>query len=74
MHGCGVSVPAAAALAATTWGFNGDWHMPKGAMFTMGFMSCTVAAGANVPKETPLIGSTVSVDGKLPIEHASVAP
>jgi hypothetical protein len=48
-HGCGVSVPPAAAVADATCGFSGDWHMPKDAMFTIGFMSCTVAAGLDPP-------------------------
>ena len=29
-QGCGVSTPLAAAVAATTWGFIGERHIPKG--------------------------------------------
>jgi hypothetical protein len=57
MHGCGVRTPLAAAVAAATWGFAGDWHMPKGAMFTCGSVSCTVAAGF-VPPYVSFVGRT----------------
>jgi len=36
MHGIGVSTPIAAAVAAATVGFDGEMHMPKGMMFTIG--------------------------------------
>lgn len=36
MQGCGVKVPAAAAVAAATTGLAGLWHRPKGAMFIIG--------------------------------------
>ena len=36
MHGMGVSTPKAAAVAAATMGFDGDWHMPNGGIFIMG--------------------------------------
>jgi len=42
-HGCGVSTPCAAVVAAATCGLAIDWHMPKGATFTFGFMSFTEA-------------------------------
>lgn len=35
-HGIGVNTPNAAAVAATTAGFAGLIHAPKGMMFTMG--------------------------------------
>ena len=35
-QGCGVKTPMAAAVAAATWGLDGDWHMPNDAMFTLG--------------------------------------
>jgi hypothetical protein len=38
-QGCGVSAPAAATVAAATRGLSGDWHIPKGAMFTSGLVS-----------------------------------
>lgn len=36
MHGCGVSTPCAADVAAATCGFERLEHMPNGAMFTDG--------------------------------------
>jgi hypothetical protein len=48
-HGCGVRTPAAADVAAETCAVIGDLHMPKGARFVTGFMSCTVAAGLEPP-------------------------
>ena len=73
MHGWGVSTPNAAAVAAATCGFLGEEHMPNGARFAIGFMSCTVAAGS-APPYVSFVGRTDSLPGKLPIEHASVAP
>ena len=37
MHGCGVSTPNAAAVAAATMGLAGLIHMPNGAIFTIGW-------------------------------------
>jgi hypothetical protein len=51
----------------------GDRHTPKGARLVAGFMSCTVATGF-VPPYVPFVGATISFDGELPIEHATVAP
>ena len=45
MHGCGVSTPRAAEVAAATCGFAGDVHIPKVAMFVIGTMSWMVATG-----------------------------
>jgi len=36
MQGIGVSTPDAAAVAEATVGLARDWHMPNGAIFTMG--------------------------------------
>ena len=36
MQGIGVSTPNAAAVAAATIGLAGDWHIPKGMMFSIG--------------------------------------
>ncbi len=36
MQGMGVNTPMAAAVAAATIGFAGDWHIPNGGMFMMG--------------------------------------
>ena len=35
-HGCGVKTPSAAAVAAATCGFAGDWHMPNGMILVIG--------------------------------------
>ncbi len=36
MHGCGVSTPSAAAVAAATSGLASDMHVPNGAILTNG--------------------------------------
>ena len=46
MHGWGVKVPMAAAVAAATAGLVGVVHMPKGRMDAIGLLSWIVAAGA----------------------------
>jgi hypothetical protein len=73
MHGCGVSTPMAADVAAATWGLLGDMHMPNGAMFTFGLLSMMLAAGW-FELCTRLAGSTESVPGAAPNEHAIIAP
>ncbi len=44
-HGCGVSTPIAAAVAAATWGLVGALHMPNGMMLVLGMWSMMLAAG-----------------------------
>jgi hypothetical protein len=44
-QGIGVNTPKAAAVAAATVGFDGDWHMPNGKMLTNGLLSMILAAG-----------------------------
>ncbi len=44
-HGIGVKTPIAAAVAAATVGLAGDWHIPNGAMLTIGLLSIIFAAG-----------------------------
>lgn len=44
MHGCGVSTPSAADVAAATCGFDSVVHIPKGMMLTFGAKSWMVAA------------------------------
>jgi hypothetical protein len=39
MHGCGVSTPNAADVAAATCGFDGVVHIPNGMMLTIGAKS-----------------------------------
>ena len=72
-HGIGVSTPSAAAVAATTLGFDGEMHMPKGGMFAPGAMSVIVAAG-RPSIITRLSGGTSRVDGASPNEHIKAAP
>jgi hypothetical protein len=55
-QGMGVSAPMAAAVAAATSGFAWVWHISNGAMFTIGFMSMTVAAGLLSPLAGPMGG------------------
>ena len=45
VHGCGVSTPNAAAVAAATAGFASEVHIPKGCIFTIGAVSAIVATG-----------------------------
>lgn len=73
IHGIGVRVPRAAAVAAATVGLAIDWHMPKGIMFTMGTLSIMVAAGIP-PAITRAAGSTIKVPGAIPKEHLIAAP
>jgi hypothetical protein len=73
MHGCGVSTPIAAAVAAATCGLVGLMHIPNGAMLATGVKSMMFAAGI-FEQATRLAGSTVSVDGATPKVHARVAP
>lgn len=67
-HGAGVNTPAAAAVAATTWGFDGDEHIPKDIIFFIGTLSIIVATGELQPK-TLFSGVTVRDDGAAPKEH-----
>lgn len=72
-HGMGVSTPSAAAVAAATVGFDGDWHIPKGGMFTIGLLSMMLAAGGP-PASTLLAGRTASELGATPKLHVIIAP
>jgi hypothetical protein len=73
MHGCGVSTPIAADVAAATCGLAMLMHIPNVAMLVIGTKSMTVAAGI-FEQVTPVTGSTVSVDGAAPNVQAKVAP
>lgn len=73
MQGIGVSTPSAAAVAEATVGLAMDMHMPKGAMFAIGWLSMILAAG--VPPALHLLaGSTLSVEGAMPNVHIIMAP
>jgi hypothetical protein len=73
IHGIGVSTPSAAAVAAATVGFAGDWHIPNGMTFTMGMWSMMLASGIWFVN-TLLVGSTTSELGAMPKEHCMLAP
>jgi hypothetical protein len=72
MHGCGVSTPDAAAVAAATCGLAVLEHMPNGMTFAMGTWSVMTATG--VPDWTLWVGGTMREDGVVPNVHCSVAP
>jgi hypothetical protein len=72
MHGIGVSTPNAAAVAAATVGFEGEMHIPNGAILTIGLLSIMFAAG--VPVRTLLAGRTIREEGAAPKLHCSMAP
>jgi hypothetical protein len=74
MHGCGVSVPSAAAVAAATWGLLGVVHMPNGGMDAIGLLSWIVAASAPPAWTGAPCGIAVSVLGARPNEHVRAAP
>ena len=72
-HGIGVSAPIAAAVAEATVGLASDWHMPNGAMLTIGLLSMMFAMG--LLSIIGRIGSMmVSGVGAFPNEHFSCAP
>jgi hypothetical protein len=73
MHGCGVSTPIAAAVAAATCGLDGLLHMPNGAMLTIGMKSWIAALGW-LSITVRRSGRTARLDGLLPNVHASWAP
>src|SRR5262245_40069562 len=73
MHGCGVSTPSAAAVAAATIGFEGVMHIANGMMFTIGLWSWMLAAGTLL-QFTRLIGNTTNADGAVPKLQVSCAP
>jgi len=73
MQGIGVRTPIAADVAEATDGFASEAHIPKGMMFTMGWLSMIVASGW-FPVVTLLTGSTTRLLGAKPKLHCSVAP
>ncbi len=72
MQGIGVSTPKAAAVAAATVGFDGQVHIPKGRIFTIGLLSIILARGMELT--VLLFGRTFITDGAIPKEHISFAP
>lgn len=71
-QGIGVSTPKAAAVAEATVGFDGQVHIPKGSIFTIGLLSIIFARGIEVM--VLLFGRTFITDGAIPKEHISFAP
>ena len=69
-HGCGVSVPLAAAVADATCGLAIDVHIANGGTL-LGATSVTTPAAAVADTSTP---EAAKVDGAVPNEHCSVAP
>jgi hypothetical protein len=68
MQGMGVSTPCAAVVAAATWGFANDEHMPKGMILVIGILSMMVPADI-LPVLTLLLGKSTNVLGAAPKEH-----
>ena len=72
MHGCGVSTPIAAEVAAATNGFAIAVHIPKGRILVIGMLSKIVAAGGAAL--TLCTGRTDKVLGTSPNEQFKMAP
>ena len=73
MQGMGVSTPMAAAVADATVGFAKDWHIPKGAILTMGLLSMMLPIAKFI--HLGRMGSkTENVPGAIPNVHCSIAP
>jgi hypothetical protein len=70
IHGWGVSTPIAALVAAATWGFAGDIHIPKVGMLAIE-MSVTTPAGVPPCTVTPV---AENVAGIAPIVQVSIPP
>ena len=73
IHGIGVSTPMAADVAEATVGLANDWHIPNGAMLTIGLLSMMlpIAMFINLGR----VGSMIdNVDGANPNVHCSIAP
>jgi hypothetical protein len=63
----------AADVAAATVGFANDWHIPKGAMLTMGLLSMMLPIAIFI--HFGRMGSmTENVPGAIPNVHCSIAP
>jgi hypothetical protein len=73
MHGIGVRIPSAAAVAAATVGLLKVVHMPNGMMFTIGLLSMIVATGISVDI-TRFSGNTMYDAGATPKLHWHIAP
>ena len=67
VHGIGVSVPSAAAVALATAGLPGDLHIPNGAMFT-------IATASRITATVRPGSVTRKVPGAYPQSQNVVAP
>ena len=72
MQGWGVKTPAAAEVAAATWGLAGLWHMPKGGIFIIGTKSLIVPAGTLPVVTGPAVA--LNTAGLVPIVQLMFAP
>jgi hypothetical protein len=72
IHGIGVGVPMAAAVAAATMGFDGDWHMPKGGILSIGTLSRILAAMTLLVRT--VLGVGFKTLGAMPKLHFILAP
>src|SRR5271154_3142548 len=70
VHGWGVRVPLAAAVAVATAGLASDVHMAKGGTFAVP-TSVTTPTSVGAPTSVP---EAANVDGVVPNEHWSAAP
>jgi hypothetical protein len=73
IQGWGVNTPAAADVAAATWGLIGVVHIPKGEIFFIGMLSKMVAA-AILDAFTLFSGVTFNVLGIIPKLQVNAAP
>ena len=71
-QGIGVKTPNAAAVAAATWGLDGEEHIPNVGMLLIGAKSITVAAGV----VHVVVGAEVAMSeaGAAPNVHCIIAP
>jgi len=72
VHGTGVGVPIAAAVAAMNIGLEGDWHIPKGGIFTNGMWSRILAAIMLLVMT--VLGVGMSELGAMPKLHFIIPP
>jgi hypothetical protein len=72
MHGCGVRTPIAAAVAAATWGLDGDMHAPNGGILAVGLWSRILAA--TILLVITVFGVGIKLLGAMPKLHFIIAP
>ena len=72
VQGAGVGTPNAAAVADITAGLDGQEHIPKGIILTIGLLSIIVAAG-KLDVLTIELGIITNEDGATPKLHWQIA-